>query len=303
LGAYRIGVDIGGTFTDLVMLDEASGELRQVKLPSTPKDPSLAFMSVVNRVLQQSKVSAGRVSYLIHGTTVATNTIIEGKGAKAALIATEGFRDVLEIARQIRPRLYDIFCEKPKPLIPRRLCYGVPERIDYAGNILQPLDEDAVRTVVRESREQGVEAVAVCLLHSYINPDHEKRVGEIIKEEMPDCFVSLSSELSPEMREYFRASTTVINAILMPIMSRYLDLLETSLAERHHRQSELGRERITEGRSPFRSGKPGIGGKPRRRISGAHPGAGLGGNWGGGRKHCMGGSRRWPARRTSQRRR
>jgi len=231
LEKYRIGVDIGGTFTDLVMLNEMSGDLYKVKLPSTPKNPSLAFMSVVNRILQESGVPAAGVSYLVHGTTVATNTIIEGKGAKAVLITTEGFRDVLEIARQIRPRLYDIFCEKPKPLIPRRLCYGVPERIDYAGTVLQPLDEDRVRTIVKDARAQNVEAVAVCLLHSYINPEHEKRVGEIFNEEIPGCFVSLSCELSPEMREYFRTSTTVINATLMPIVSRYLDLLETSLAE------------------------------------------------------------------------
>ncbi|PYU88192.1 MAG: hypothetical protein DMG08_26375 [Acidobacteria bacterium] len=137
---------------------------------------------------------------------------------------------MLEIARQIRPRLYDIFCEKPKPLIPRYLCYGVPERIDYAGQVVRPLDEDAVREVVRAIRKENVEAVAVCLLHSYVNPAHERRVGAVIAEELPAVFVSLSSELCPEMREYFRASTTVINAVEMPIVSRYLDLLENRLS-------------------------------------------------------------------------
>ena len=230
MGGYRLGVDIGGTFTDLVMLDEATGELRQVKLPSTPRDPSIGFTDVLNRALKESGSSARAITCLIHGTTVATNTIIEGKGAHAALITTEGFRDVLEIARQIRPRLYDIFCEKPKPLIPRYLCYGVPERIDYAGQVVRPLDEDAVREVVRAIRKENVEAVAVCLLHSYVNPAHERRVGAVIAEELPAVFVSLSSELCPEMREYFRASTTVINAVEMPIVSRYLDLLENRLS-------------------------------------------------------------------------
>ena len=228
---YRLGIDIGGTFTDLVMLNETTGDLQQVKLPSTPKDPSIAFMNVVRRALERAEVAPEAIRYLVHGTTVATNTIIEGKGAKAALITTEGFRDVLEIARQIRPRLYDIFCEKPKPIIPRYLCYGVPERMDFAGKVLQPLREEEVRAVARKIREEEVEAVAVCLLHSYVNPKHEKQIGSILKEELPGVFISLSSDLCPEMREYFRASTTVINAVEMPIVSRYLDLLEGRLSD------------------------------------------------------------------------
>jgi len=161
---------------------------------------------------------------------VATNTIIEGKGAKAALIATAGFRDIFEIARQIRPKLYDIFCEKPKPLVPRYLCFEVPERLNYAGEVLQPLDEEAVRRVVGEIRRQRVESIVVCLLHSYANPSHERRVEQIIKEEIPDIFVSLSSDLCPEMREYFRASTTAINAVVMPIITRYLEQLSSRLS-------------------------------------------------------------------------
>ena len=231
MGNYRLGVDIGGTFTDLVMIDEKSGKLAQVKLPSTPSDPSVGFMNVVERSLGESGISGSDINFLIHGTTVATNTIIEGKGAKAALITTEGFRDVLEIARQIRPNPYDIFCDKPKPLIPRYLCYGVPERVNYAGRVLQPLDEQAVRDVARQIKNEDVQAVAVCLLHSYINSTHEKRVGEIMAEEIPGILVSLSSELCPEMREYFRTSTTVINAVEMPIVSRYLDQLEDRLAK------------------------------------------------------------------------
>jgi N-methylhydantoinase A len=233
MNCYRLGVDIGGTFTDAVMMDEASGEFRLVKMSSTPRDPSMGFMDVIERILRESKVSTAHVTFNVHGTTVATNTIIEGKGAKAALIATEGFRDVFEIARQIRPKLYDIFCEKPKPLVARYLCFEVPERLNFAGQVLKPLDEQAVRSVVRQIKREQVESIVVCLLHSYVNPAHEVRIGEIIREEMPDVFVSLSSDLCPEMREYFRASTTAINAVVMPIITRYLEQL-------NHRLSGIG---------------------------------------------------------------
>src|SRR2546426_4061674 len=219
----RLSVDIGGTFTDAVMMEESTGEMRLVKLSSTPHDPSVGFMNVIERVLREGAASPADVSYNVHGTTVATNAIIEGKGARAALVATEGFRDVFEIARQIRPKLYDIFCDKPKPLVPRYLCYGVPERLDYAGRVLEPLEEDAVRAVARAIRAENVEAVVVCLLHSYINPVHERRVGEILREEVPGVYLSLSSELCPEMREYFRASTTAVNAVVMPIITAYLE--------------------------------------------------------------------------------
>ena len=201
MSTSRLGVDIGGTFTDAVMMDEATGEIRLVKMSSTPSDPSVGFMDVIERILRESEVPARNISYNVHGTTVATNTIIEGKGAKAALIATEGFRDVFEIARQIRPKLYDIFCEKPKPLVPRFLCFEVPERLNFEGKVLRPLDEDRVREVARSIKREKVEAVIVCLLHSYINPAHERRIGEILREELPGVFISLSSDLCPEMRE------------------------------------------------------------------------------------------------------
>ncbi len=230
MNSYRIGVDIGGTFTDLVMMNESTGELRLVKMSSTPSDPSVGFLNTVVRALRESKVAAADVSYNVHGTTVATNTLIEGKGARTALVATEGFRDVLEIARQIRPRLYDIFCEKPKPVILRNRCYGVPERLDYAGQVLSPLDEESVRDVAGRMKEAAVESVAVCLLHSYVNPSHEKRVRAVLREELPGVFLSISSDLCPEMREYFRASTTAINAVVMPIVTRYLENLENRLA-------------------------------------------------------------------------
>ncbi len=231
MGAYRLGVDIGGTFTDAVMMDEASGKVSLVKMASTPQEPSVGFMNVVERSLRERGVEAQAISYIVHGTTVVTNTIIEGKGAKTALIATEGFRDVFEIARQIRPKLYDIFCEKPRPLVPRYLCYGVPERLDNQGKVLQMLDEGAVREAARQMAREDVTSVVVCLLHSYANPIHERRVGEIIRKEMPDVYISLSSDLCPEMREYFRASTTAVNGVVLPIVNRYVEQLDRRLSQ------------------------------------------------------------------------
>ncbi len=230
MSSCRLGIDIGGTFTDAVMMEESTGQIRLVKMPSTPQDPSVGFMNVIERALKESRIPAAHISYSAHGTTVATNTIIEGKGARAALITTEGFRDIFDIARQIRPKLYDIFCEKPKPLVPRYLCYEIPERLDFAGRISKPLDEEALHRVLQNLRNEQVESVVVCLLHSYVNPAHEHRVGRILREEMPEVYVSLSSDLCPEMREYFRASTTAINAVVMPVIARYLEQLETRLS-------------------------------------------------------------------------
>jgi N-methylhydantoinase A len=231
MGTYRVGVDTGGTFTDLVLLEEATGAVHLVKLPSTPRDPSVAFLDVLRRALRETGARPAEAAYLAHGTTVATNAIIEGKGAKTALVATQGFRDVFEIARQIRPKLYDIFCDKPQPLVPRHLCFEVPERLDARGRVLKPLDEAAVGEVIEKIRREGVESVAVCLLHSYANPAHERRVAELLRAALPDVAVSVSSELCPEMREYFRASTTAVNALLMPTVGRYMGRLEGRLAE------------------------------------------------------------------------
>jgi N-methylhydantoinase A len=171
------------------------------------------------------------VRFVVHATTVATNAIIEGKLARTGFVATEGFRDMLEIARQVRPSLYDLRFEKPPPLVPRERCFGVPERLDAQGKVLRPLDEEAVRTVAEELRRAQVEAVAVCLLHAYVNPIHERRIGAILHELLPHVVVSLSSEVAPEFREYRRASTTVINAALQPVVARYLRNLECRLGE------------------------------------------------------------------------
>jgi N-methylhydantoinase A len=228
---YRLGIDIGGTFTDATLINEGTGELRIGKVSSTPKDPSVGFLNAAHRVLREARVKPEEVAYVVHGTTVANNAIIEGKLASTAFITTDGFRDLLEIQRQIRPSLYDLQFDKPRPLVPRYLCYGVPGRLDAQGNVVTPLDEGAVRSVIEQLKKEKVQSVAVCALHSYVNPAHEKRTGELIKELFPEAMVSLSCEVAPEVREYFRASTTVINAGLQPIVDRYLGRIEAGLRD------------------------------------------------------------------------
>ena len=229
--AYRLGVDIGGTFTDIALIDEATGQIYTGKVSSTPQDPSGGFMEAVQRLLAKQQIAAQDVAYIVHGTTVATNAIIEGKVAPTGFITTEGFRDMLEIARQIRPTLYDLQFEKPRPLVPRHRCFGVPERLDAQGQVLTPLDEDALRQVANKLRDEGVESIAVCFLHAYANPAHERRAGEIIAEVFPEAIVSLSAEVAPEFREYLRASTTVINSCIRPVVARYLQRIEDRLAQ------------------------------------------------------------------------
>ncbi|MBI3980009.1 MAG: hydantoinase/oxoprolinase family protein [Chloroflexi bacterium] len=226
---YRLGVDIGGTFTDAMLIDEQTGEIRIGKVPSTPRDPSIGFLNATERMLRTAQVAPEAISYVVHGTTVATNAIIEGKGARTGFITTQGFRDILEIQRQIRPVLYDVMFDKPKPLVPRYLAHQVPERLDAFGNVLRPLDEEAVRQAARKLKAENVEAIAVCFLHSYVNGAHERRAAEIILEEFPEVVLSVSSEVAPEFREYFRASTTVINASVRPVVKRYLESIGARL--------------------------------------------------------------------------
>ncbi len=228
---FRVGVDIGGTFTDATLVNEATGETHVAKLLSTPEDPSVGFLKALQRLLTENQVDPTALSYVVHGTTVATNAIIEGTIARTGFVTTEGFRDMLEIARQIRPTLYDLQFEKPRPLSPRHLCFGVPERVDARGKVVTPLNEDAVRAVGQALQQQGAHAIAVCLLHSYVNPMHERRVGHILREVFPEASISLSAEIAPEFREYFRASTTLINACVQPIVARYLSRVEASIRE------------------------------------------------------------------------
>ena len=227
---YRIRVDIGGTFTDGTLVDSTTGQVTTSKVLSTPEDPATGFISAVQKLLEMDdSIEPAAVEHVVHATTVATNAIIEGKTAKTAFVTTEGFRDMLEIARQIRPSLYDLQFEKPRPLVPRQLCFEVPERLNAKGEVVTPLDDAAVEEVVEQIAKSGVEAVAVCLLHSYRNGDHERRVGKALRARLPDVIISLSSDIVPEFREYLRASTTVINASVSPIVSNYLASISEKL--------------------------------------------------------------------------
>ncbi len=229
---YRVGVDIGGTFTDAVAIDEESGEIITAKVPSTPQDPSAGFIAALEEILKKAKNGAREFRLIFHATTLGTNAILEGKGPTTGFITTKGFRDILEIQRQIKPKLYDLFQEKPKPLVPRNLCIEVSERIGPDGEVLLPLNEDDVKRAAETLKKNNVVSVAVCLINSYINPNHEKRIGDILRKECPKLFISLSSEVNPEFREYFRASTTIINAFLMPLISEYLDKVLSALTTR-----------------------------------------------------------------------
>jgi N-methylhydantoinase A len=226
-----VAIDIGGTFTDATLIDEETGAVSIAKVLSTPSDPSEGFMHAVERALAEGDVAAADVRFVVHATTVATNAIIEGKIARSGFVTTDGFRDLLEIARQVRPSLYDTQFEKPPPLVPRDRAVGVRERLGPAGEVITPLDDDSVREAAALMRREEVESVAVCLLHSYVNPEHEQRIGAILAEELPGVPVSLSAEVAPEFREYLRASTTVINAAIRPVVGRYLERIERRLAD------------------------------------------------------------------------
>src|SRR3989449_2412830 len=226
----RLGVDIGGTFTDLVVIDEATGTARLGKVLTTPKDPAHGVEEGIRALLDDAGVRPDEVRAVVHGTTLATNALIEKKGARTALLTTEGFRDALEIGREGRYDMYDLFIDPPPPLVPRHLRREVPERLLADGSILKTLDEAAARRALAELAREGVEALAICLLHAYVNPAHERRLSEIAREVSPGLSVSYSSEVVPEIREYERASTTCANVYVAPLMARYLEDLERRLA-------------------------------------------------------------------------
>jgi len=226
---FRLGIDVGGTFTDLVVYDPKAKEIKLTKTPSTPKTPDQGVINGIRKVERVFGFEPRRIEFLIHGTTTATNALIERKGVKTALVVTKGFRDILHIARQVRPKLYDFFERRPDPFIPRHLRFEVPERILFDGRVSEELDEEAVREAARRMSANDIGVVAVCLLHSYANPVHEERVREIIEAEIPGVKVALSSEVLPEFKEYERMSTTVINAYVMPIVERYLNQIKDSL--------------------------------------------------------------------------
>lgn len=224
--AFRLGIDSGGTFTDVVLFDDKRKVLHITKTPSTPTNPAIGVYNGIKKIVSMVELQPSEIASVVHGTTVATNALLEHKGIQTALLVTEGFKDILSIGRQDRPKLYDYFEKRPDPLIPRHLRFEVSERILYNGKILRPLNEEQVRGIARELRKKGIKGIAVCLLHSYANPIHEKRIKEIFKEEYPEAILSVSHEILPEFREYERMSTTVINSYVMPIIDQYLqDLL------------------------------------------------------------------------------
>src|SRR5918911_1242196 len=222
--AWQIGVDIGGTFTDLLALDQTSGVFRVGKVPSTPEDQSVGF--IAGLAVLETDLAA--VAALVHGTTVATNAVLERKGARCGLITTAGFRDVLELGRRTRPNPYGM-TGSFEALIPRDLRTEVAERIDAAGRVLTPLDEAAVRRGGERFRERGAEALVIHFIHSYANPAHEQRCAEIAREIWPNPFVTLGSDILREVREFERGSTAALNGYVQPIVSRYLGRLSQNL--------------------------------------------------------------------------
>jgi N-methylhydantoinase A len=228
---YRLGVDVGGTHTDLVLLDTESGTIAVEKVSSTPKNPALGVLNGVGKVLAKG-VSPAEIGFFAHGTTITTNALLEMRGAKVGLLITAGFRAIQETQNQARDtNPFDYFYSKPTPIAPQSLTRDIPERLDNDGNVLTPLDEDAVRKAARELKAAGVASIAVCYLFSYANSAHENRTREILKEEFPEASVSLSSEVLPRIREWPRMSTTLLNAYLEPVLVHYIAHLARGLDE------------------------------------------------------------------------
>ncbi len=230
-GRWLVGVDVGGTFTDFHAVDTATGRVEARKVPSTPDDPSRAILDGLAGLAAGAGIGAGDIARLAHGTTVATNTLIQRKGAPVAVVTTEGFGDLLEIGRQIRPRMYDMKADHPPPLAPRHLRFEVRERIGGRGQTVRELTDEAVERAVEAVAAAGVEACAVCLLFSFLEPGHERRIGAALRARLPGLAVSLSSEVQPEFREYERFSTTLLNAYLQPAIGRYMKALGRRFAE------------------------------------------------------------------------
>ena len=227
----RIGIDVGGTFTDFVVQNTTDGSVQFFKLSSTPADPSEAILDGLQRIVDEFAFPASDVDYIGHGTTVATNMIIEERGARTGLLTTRGFRDVLAIGRQNRPSLYDTSVSKTPPLVERFRRLEVDERLSATGQETLALSENQLREQIATLNASGVEAIAICFLHSYRNPEHEERALAIVRDAMPDVYVSISSKVLPEFREYERTSTTVLNAYVGPKMDRYLSRLSGGIAD------------------------------------------------------------------------
>jgi N-methylhydantoinase A len=226
---YRLGVDVGGTHTDLVLLDKNGGDLLVEKVSSTPKNPALGVLNGLSRFIARG-VAPGDIEFFAHGTTITTNALLEMRGARVGMLITQGYRAVQEVQNQARDgNLFDYFYAKPQPIAPQSLTREIPERSDYAGTVLVPLDRDAVRKAARELKDAKVDSIAVCYLFAFMNPAHEEITREIILEEWPGVSVSLSSEVLPRIREWARMSTTLLNAYLEPVLVRYIDHLNNGL--------------------------------------------------------------------------
>ena len=227
---WRVGVDSGGTFTDVCLFDETSGRIEVWKVASTPDDPSRAIAQGVEEGMRRVGGVPGDVVYFGHGTTVATNALIQHRGVPTGLVTTAGFRDLLEIGRQKRPDLYDLQVDKPPVLVARDLRLEVPERVRHDGTVETRLDEIAVREAARALKRAGVASVAVCFLYAFVRPEHERAARRILAEEFPEAFLSVSHEVAPEFREFERLSTAVVNAYLGPVMQGYIRRLADRLA-------------------------------------------------------------------------
>ena len=222
---WRVGVDSGGTFTDVCLVDDATGRVRVWKVPSTPDDPSRAIAQGVADGMREAEARAEDIGYFGHGTTVATNALIQHRGAPTGLVTTHGFRDLLEIGRQRRPHLYDLQADKPPVLVPRARRHEVAERLRHDGRVDTPLDHGEVRAAARALAAAGAQSIAVCFLYCYVDPRHEQAARRILEEECPGVFVTCSHDVAPEFREYERLSTTVVNAYLGPVLAGYLERL------------------------------------------------------------------------------
>ncbi len=226
-----IGIDTGGTFTDVVLADIATGEYRYHKLPTTTDDPAKAILQGIAEVVELAGAECSQVEFVVLGTTLATNAVLEGKTARTGMLTTTGFRDVLELARQRRPHYFNLDIPKPVPPASRDARIEIDERVDYAGSVVTPLNEAQLQSAVTALQGQAIEAVAVCFMHAYANPAHEKRAREVLQEAMPGVYVCASHEVLAEFREFERFATTVVNSSLMPIMDRYLERFENGVRD------------------------------------------------------------------------
>jgi N-methylhydantoinase A len=229
IGEWVVGIDVGGTFTDIIAVNQVTNERRVTKLPSTPDRPAAAMLAGISQICADIGIQAADVARLAHGTTVATNALIQGRGASLALITTAGFRDVLEIGRQVRPHMFDLHRDPPPALVPRERRFEVRERITADGGVRRPLEAAEIARVVAEVAASGAQACAVCLLFAFRTPEHERRLRDALLAAMPDLYVSISSDVSPEFREFERFSTTVINAFVQPVMAAYLGELAAGM--------------------------------------------------------------------------